>query len=243
VRDLDFNRLTSYLETLDIDLPNYLEDLRADAEARDVPIIRRSMHSLIRTLLAIKQPKRILEVGAAVGYSSLLMAHLSSDDTTIITMESYEPRILEATENFKKYDTKGRITLMPGDALVSLKELTKNCEMSATEVVSGFDGHSVEKTQEQVTDNSFDFVFMDAAKGQYMTFLEAILPMTKPGTIILTDNILQDGDILESHYAIRRRDRTIHARMRDFLYEITHRDDMETTIIPLGDGAAVTYIK
>jgi len=234
MKDLDFERLTAYLEALDTDLPDYLEDLRSDAEARDIPIIRRSMHSLIRTLLAIRQPQRILEVGTAIGYSSLLMEHLTGPDTTIVTMESYEPRIAEARKNFELYDKQNRITLMPGDALESLGAIR---ELQGSGVHAVIEGHERQATP------YFDFVFMDAAKGQYMTFLEAILPMTKPGTIILTDNILQDGDILESHYAIRRRDRTIHARMRDFLYEITHRQDMETTIIPLGDGAAVTYIR
>lgn len=214
-------RLNSYLESLDSDLPQYLEDMRKKAETDDIPIIRRTMHGLIKTLIEIKHPKRILEIGTAVGYSTLLFRHVSDENAKILTIESYAPRILEAKNNFKEYDMDNRITLLEGDANVLLPTLIQN----------------------ETWGEGFDFVFMDAAKGQYHSFLTNVLPLIKPGGILLTDNVFQDGDIVESKYTVRRRDRTIHGRMRDFLYEITHHDELTTTIIPLGDGAALSVKK
>lgn len=221
MHEISQSRLTTYLESLDDDLPEYLEAIRKKAEENDVPIIRRSMHGLIKTMLAIKQPKNILEIGTAVGFSTLFFLNYTERFTKILTIESYEPRIEEAKRNFEQYDLEKRISLLEGDANI---------------VLSGI-------KQDKNRYEGFDFVFMDAAKGQYHAFLTQVLPLMKSGAILLTDNVFQDGDIIESKYTVRRRDRTIHSRMRDFLYEITHHEELTTTIIPLGDGAAVSVKK
>ena len=104
------------------------------------------------------------------------------------------------------------IKLCPGDAAEVLPTLTKE----------------------------YDMIFMDAAKGQYLSFLPEVLRLLKCGGILLTDNVLQEGDVMESRYAVCRRDRTIHSRMRDYLYKLTHDEDYSTSIIPLADGAALS---
>lgn len=221
MHEINQSRLTTYLESLDDDLPKYLEDIRSLALERDVPIIRRSMHGLIKTLIELKRPRNVLEIGTAVGYSTLFILEHSIEDVRILTMEAFEPRIREAKLNFTKYDRDGKITLLEGDANILLQEVTSN----------------------DAWKDGFDFVFMDAAKGQYHSFLEKVLPLMNQGAILLTDNVFQDGDIIESKFTVRRRDRTIHGRMRDFLYEITHHEELTTSIIPLGDGAAVSVKK
>ena len=189
--------------------------LRAIAkEARDsfVPIIRKETASLLKTLVELKQPKRILEVGTAVGYSALLMAEHMAEDCRITTIEKYEKRIPIARENFRRAGMEERITLLEGDAEEILQGLTE----------------------------SYDFIFMDAAKGQYIHWLPQVMRLLKVGGTLISDNVLQDGDLIESRFAVTRRNRTIHARMREYLYELKHRQDLKTAIIPIGDGVTVS---
>lgn len=183
-------------------------------EARDsfVPIIRKETASLLKTLVEMKRPKRILEVGTAVGYSALLMAEHMPDDCHITTIEKYEKRIPIARENFKKAAMEERITLIEGDAVEVLQSL----------------------------DEPFDFIFMDAAKGQYIHWLPEVMRLLSVGGVLISDNVLQDGDLIESRFAVTRRNRTIHARMREYLYELKHRGDLQTAIIPIGDGVTVS---
>ena len=81
---------------------------------------------------------------------------------------------------------------------------------------------------------------MDAAKGQYINFMPDILRLLKVGGLLISDNVLQDGDIIESRFAVTRRNRTIHARMREYLYELKHHEDLETVILPVGDGVTIS---
>ena len=204
-------RYTTYLNSLYPELNEGLDNIRREARANYVPIIRDETINLLTTLIRMNRPKRILEVGAAVGFSACLMASVARD-ANIVTIENYEPRIPIANNNIKNMGFENRITLIEGDA---------------TEVLPTLDG-------------PFDFVFMDAAKGQYINFWPEIKRLTKDGGIIVTDNVLQDGDIIESRYAITRRNRTIHKRMRDYLYELTHDKGYTTTILPLGDGVSIS---
>ena len=204
-------RYTTYLNSLYPELDEGLDNIRREARANFVPIIRDETINLITTLIRMNQPKRILEVGAAVGFSACLMASVARD-ANIVTIENYEPRIPIANNNIKNMGFENRITLIEGDAIEVLPTL----------------------------DGPFDFVFMDAAKGQYINFWPEIKRLTKDGGIIVTDNVLQDGDIIESRYAITRRNRTIHKRMRDYLYELTHDKGYTTTILPLGDGVSIS---
>jgi predicted O-methyltransferase YrrM len=170
------------------------------------------MQSFLKTLLAIHHPKRILEVGTAVGFSALLMAQNTEPDCHITTIEKYEKRILQARQNFARAGMDGRITLLEGDALAIMETLTE----------------------------SYDLIFMDAAKGQYIHFLPQALRLLRRGGVLISDNVLQDGDIIESHYAVERRNRTIYKRMREYLYVLKHTEGLLTSIVPVGDGAAVT---
>ena len=177
-----------------------------------MPIIRTQMQSLMKFLLAMHKPESILEVGCAIGFSALLMSEYAPAGCKITTIEKYEKRIPIARENFKRAGREDSITLLEGDAADVLKELT----------------------------GTYDLIFMDAAKGQYIHFLPDILRLMPEGGLLVSDNVLQDGDIIESRFAVTRRNRTIHSRMRDYLYELKHHPQLETVILPVGDGVTLS---
>ena len=206
------NRLTSYLHSLYPGDSDFLEEVRKRALEDRVPIIRRETGELLKTMTAAAKPSRILEVGTGVGYSALLMASVMPRDCRIITIEKYEKRIPAARQNIRLAGEEERITLLPGDA---------------GDILPGLDG-------------PFDLIFMDAAKGQYIHWLPILLEMMPEGGILFSDNVLQEGDILESRFAVERRNRTIHARMREYLYALTHTEGLVTSILPLGDGVALS---
>ncbi|MCD8133711.1 MAG: O-methyltransferase [Clostridiales bacterium] len=205
-------RLTTYLNSLGTENTPLLEEIEREAREQHVPVIRREMQSLLKVLLAVHRPESILEVGTAVGFSALFMAEYDPAEAVITTIENYEKRIPVARANFARAGRDGQITLLEGDAAELLPELG----------------------------GPYDFIFMDAAKGQYIHFLPEVLRLLAPGGILLSDNVLQDGDIIESRFAVTRRNRTIHKRMREYLYELTHHPLLTTTILPVGDGAAVS---
>ncbi len=205
-------RMVSFINSLDTGNPSYLNEIEEFARATDVPIVRTEMHSFLRFLMKMKQPKRILEVGTAIGFSALLMSEYAPEDCKITTIEKYEKRIPLALDNFKKVGKEDSITLLQGDALEILPTLTEE----------------------------YDFIFMDAAKGQYIHFLPDILRLLAKGGLLVSDNVLQDGDVLESRFAVTRRNRTIHGRMREYLYTLKHMEELTTAIIPLGDGVALS---
>lgn len=205
-------RLVTYINSLDAGNTAILDEIEREALDFHVPIIRKEMQSFLKLLLAMKQPKRILEVGTAVGFSTLLMAEYAPAGCEIVTIENYEKRIPIAQENFKRAGRTSQITLLFGDAAELLKTL----------------------------DEPFDFIFMDAAKGQYINFLPDVMRLLKTGGTLVSDNVLQDGDIIESHYVVARRNRTIYKRMREYLYELTHRSDLVTAVLPVGDGITVS---
>lgn len=163
----------------------------------------------------MKCPMRILEVGTAVGFSSILMAEYDPVPCEITTIENYEKRIPIAKENFIRAGKEKQITLLEGDAAQILPTLTE----------------------------SYDFIFMDAAKGQYIHFMPDILRLLGSEGTLVSDNVLQDGDIIESRFAVTRRNRTIHKRMREYLYELTHDEHLVTAVLPIGDGVTVSTWK
>ena len=205
-------RIITIINSLDTKNSQILEQIETEARTADVPIIRREMQSLLKVLLLLKKPARVLEVGAAVGFSALLMSEYIPEESRITTIENYEKRIPVARENFRRAGKEDQITLIEGDAAEVLKTL----------------------------DGPYDFIFMDAAKGQYIHYLPDILRLLPPGGCLVSDNVMQDGDVIESRFAVERRNRTIHARMREYLYELKHNDSLTTSIIPLGDGVAVS---
>lgn len=205
-------RFVTYINSLDTGNTPLLEEIEQEALQTYVPIIRKEMQTFLKWLLAVKCPKRILEVGTAVGFSALFMAEYNPVPCEITTIENYEKRIPVARKNFERAGRMQQITLLEGDAAVRLKELTEPC----------------------------DLIFMDAAKGQYIHFMDDVLRLLKPGGILVSDNVLQDGDIIESRFAVTRRNRTIHKRMRDYLYQLTHHEELRTSVLPFGDGVTVS---
>lgn len=208
-------RFLSYLRSLEGEELAYLAKIREEAIADDVPIIRRDTQSFLKFLLETVRPQSILEVGAAVGFSALMMEAYAPKGCTVTTIENYPPRIEKAKENLALCKKEDAITLLAGDAQEILPSLT----------------------------GTYDFIFMDAAKGQYPIFLPEVKRLMHSGSVLVTDNVLQDGDLIESHFAIERRNRTIHKRMRSYLYELTHDEEFATAILPVGDGLAVSTRK
>ena len=205
-------RLVTYINSLDQGNTAILDTIEREALDSYVPIIRKEMQSFLKLLLAMQKPKRILEVGTAVGFSAILMAEYNPYPCEIVTIENYEKRIPIARENFVRAGKEKQITLIEGNATEVLKTL----------------------------DEPFDMIFMDAAKGQYINFMPDILRLLKKDGVLVSDNVLQDGDIIESHFVVTRRNRTIHKRMREYLYELTHREDLVTAVLPIGDGITVS---
>ncbi len=205
-------RLVTYINSLDRGNTEVLDTIEREALDSYVPIIRKEMQSFLKLLLAMQKPKRILEVGTAVGFSAILMAEYNPYPCEIVTIENYDKRIPIARENFIRAGKEKQITLIEGDATEVLKTL----------------------------DEPFDMIFMDAAKGQYINFMPDIIRLLKKDGVLVSDNVLQDGDIIESHFVVTRRNRTIHKRMREYLYELTHRDDLVTAVLPIGDGITVS---
>lgn len=205
-------RINTFIQSFDTGNTDFLNELEQFAIKTNVPVIRPQTQSFLKLLLAVKQPKQILEVGTAIGFSALLMSEYGPDDCRITTIEKYEKRIPLAKENFRKAGREDRITLIEGDA----SDILKNLE------------------------GAYDFIFMDAAKGQYIHFLPDILRLMPMGGLLVSDNVLQDGDVLESRYAVTRRDRTIHSRMREYLFALKHHEQLRTDILPLGDGVTVS---
>ena len=205
-------RISTFINSFDTGNTPFLNELEQYAIRTNVPVIRPQMQSLLKLLLAMKQPGTILEVGTAIGFSALLMSEYGPADCKITTIEKYEKRIPVARENFKKAGKEEQITLLEGDAVEILKQLK----------------------------GPYDMIFMDAAKGQYIHFLPDIMKLLPAGGILISDNVLQDGDVLESRYAVTRRNRTIHTRMRDYLYELKHNENLQTDILPVGDGVTIS---
>ena len=191
------------------------DEIEEFAHQTNVPIIRKEMESFLRVLIEIKKPKRILELGTAIGYSAILMANTMSEDCRITTIENYDKRMPIARDNFKRAGVEEKVELLEGDALEILQKINE----------------------------PYDFVFMDAAKAQYLVYLKEIMRLLPVGGILIADNVLQDGELVESRYAVERRNRTIHSRMREYLYEVKNMKELETTIIPIGDGITLSVRK
>lgn len=208
-------RIVSYIHSLEKSNSVVLEEIEKEAIATYVPIIRKEMESFLRVMLTIKQPKRILELGTAIGYSAILMSEYMPKNCVIDTIENYDKRIPIAKANFERAGVSDKINLYEGDAMEIMSTLK----------------------------HKYDFVFMDAAKAQYIYFLPLLKDLMEDGAVLITDNVLQDGDIIESRFGVTRRNRTIHSRMREYMYEIKNSDDFETTIVPIGDGITMSVKK
>lgn len=213
---MDRERVLDFIRSFSVDRgSDSLKAIEAETVRDRVPVIRRETRELLRIVLQMKKPEKILEVGAAIGFSSVFMGENTPSSTKITTIENYPPRIARAKANIAMAGMEERITLLEGDAADWLKEL----------------------------DDSYDFIFMDAAKGQYIHFLPDVLRLLPKDGVLISDNVLQDGDIFESRYGIRRRNHTIHSRMREYLFALTHNDTLDTVILETGDGMTISVKK
>lgn len=208
-------RIPDYIDSLIPANSDIIEEIRAKAAADKMPIIRRDGEQLLKTLLRINNPKRILEIGTCVGYSAIIMADNTEDDCHIFTCEIGRADYEMALANVDRSGFSQKITCFLCDATEKINEYTAAGE-------------------------TFDFVFMDAAKAQYIKWLPNITKLLVPGGILLSDNILHDGDIVESRFAVERRDRTTHARLREYLYELTHSDEYTTSVLNVADGMSIS---
>lgn len=208
-------RMIAFIQSLDKGNTPFLTELEQEAVRTDVPIIRPAMQSLMRFLLQLHKPSSILEVGTAIGFSAILMAEYSPENCHITTIEKYEKRIPLAKANFEASGYADRITLLEGDA---------------ADILKGLEG-------------TFDMIFMDAAKAQYIHFMPDVMRLLAPGGLLVSDNVMQDGEIIESRFAVIRRNRTIHGRMREYLFALTHDDRLETVVLPVGDGVTLSIKK
>lgn len=207
------NFLQEYLDNLQPMLDGEIGNLQKQAYEEKVPIIPNEVVKFISVLLSIKKPKKILEIGCAVGFSASFMSNFLDEGGHITTIERYPVMIEKAKANIKKLGLSEKITLLEGDANEILKELS----------------------------DEYDVIFMDAGKGQYINILPDVYRLLKIGGIIITDDILQNGDVAKPKEEIEKRQRTIHYRLNDFLWEITHNDGLRTSILTIGDGVAVCY--
>lgn len=212
----EFARITSFVRSMAKEDAGKLGELYRDAIHHGVPVIRPEARELLKTQILIQKPKHVLEIGTAVGYSSIYMTGYLPEDAQITTLELSEARANEAKENIRLFGKEKHIQVICGDAAETLKELP---------------------------DDTFEFAFVDAAKAQYIYYLPDVLRVLKKGGVIVSDNILQEGEVLESHFLVEKRNRTIHDRMREYLHVITHDERLETAILPVGDGMAISVVR
>lgn len=212
------SRLSNFLDNLMPYVDGDLGDLQKKSYQDNVPIIPNDVVRFVSVILSIKKPKRILEIGCAVGFSSSFMSGFLEKGGTVTTIERYSVMIEKAKSNIKNLGLTDKINLIEGDANEVLKTL-------------------VEKK------HKYDVIFMDAGKGQYINILEDVYKLLEIDGIIIADDLLQNGDVAKEKEEIVKRQRTIHYRLNDFLYEITHNKGLDTSILTIGDGVAICYKK
>ncbi len=203
--------IAEYIDALQSDCEGELGELQRRAYEEGLPIVPKEVAKLLSFIVGLIRPKAVLEIGMAVGFSSCLMSQLLPEGGHIKTIDRYPYMIGEAKKNFKRFNVEDKVTILEGSALEILPTL----------------------------DEKFDFVFMDAAKGQYINMLPDVLRLTKKGSVIMVDDVLQDGRVAKDRLAVERRQRTIHTRLNDFLREITHSAVLRTSILTIGDGVAL----
>ena len=190
-----------------------LKKVKEKALENHIPIIMDDTLEKIEEILQEEKPKRILEIGTAVGYSASMFAKSTDEDCIIDTIEIDEERAKEAEENIKKIGVAERINIMVGNAVDILPTLT----------------------------STYDIVFIDAAKGKYPIFLENAIRLIKDGGIILADNILYKGYVMSDYNAHKQRTAVRH--LREYIKEITENDKCESEILEIGDGLAITKVR
>ena len=190
-----------------------LEKIKQKALEEHIPIIMDDTLEEIRKILSKSKPNRILEIGSAVGYSAICFTEMLSENGTIDTIELDEQRYLEAKENFEKAEIGDKVNIYLGNAVEILTTLNE----------------------------SYDVIFIDAAKGKYPVFLKEALRLSKSGTIILADNVLYKGYVLSDYN--KHKQRTAVTHLREYLKEIQENKQLQTEILEVGDGLSVSIVK
>ena len=203
--------INSYLRTIQPHYDGVLGEIEKESRDAQVPVIPQETARLLSVLLTMKKPKNILEVGTAVAFSSGLMSRYLQEGGTITTIDRYELMLKDARKNIARMGLEDTIKILEGDAADILPTLT----------------------------GPYDVIFLDAAKGQYSAFLPHCLRLLPVGGLLIVDDVLQGGDIAKTRFSVPRRQRTIHKRLRNFLWDISHNDALESSIVPIGDGLAV----
>lgn len=204
--------IEDYIRSLFPSHKGILKDMEVYALNNHVPIIEREVAQLIKVLLKIYKPKRILEVGTAIGYSAIIMANSTENDCMIRTIERRQDMVDIARKNIYIGKLDDRIEVIHGDAQEILIEL----------------------------EGKYDFIFLDAAKGHYLDFFNKSVDLLNPGGVIVSDNVLYKGMIASDKLVIRRK-KTIVKRLREFLKHINNLENFESSVIPIGDGVSITY--
>ena len=212
--------MNKFLDFIRVEDDELLTTMRKYAVENHVPIIKNEMKQFLETIVLMHKPLKILEIGTAIGYSSIAMTRVMEkyadiDLCSIISIERNDIMYEQALSNIKKAGREHVIKVCHSQAEAVLKELVD-------------DGQQ------------FDMVFMDAAKGQYLTFLPFCLTLLKVQGLLVSDNVLQGGDVAKSRFSVPRRQRTIHQRMRQYLWELNHREDLQTSILNIADGATIS---
>lgn len=211
--------ITDYLHSLETERAPLLEEIRLAAEEAGVPVIRREMESFLRTLLLLLRPETVLEIGTGVAFSAVFLAESAETIRQITTIENYPPRIKEAEKNLARFRNEGK-----SSAQIRL------LEEDAAKAVTRLKGE-------------FDLIFLDGPKAQYIKMLPELLRLLRKGGVLLADNVLQDGALVRSRFATPRRERTIHERMREFIWAVKHDPALETALLTVGDGVTVSIKK
>lgn len=210
--NINYNFIKEYIENIVPERSRNLMELEDYAHAQKIPIISPEVGQFIKVLLKIIDAKNILEIGTAIGYSSILMAEIAGEDAKITTLERRKDMVKLAKENIKKSNFERKIKIIEGDAKEILPTLEKK----------------------------YDFIFIDAAKGHYLEFFKKCDKLLKKGGILLSDNVLYKGMVADDKLVVRRK-KTIVRRMRAYLKYLSEHKDYKTTVIPLGDGVALSY--
>ena len=193
----------------------FLNDLENYARENHIPVVQPDTAELLKVIISIKNPHAILEVGTAIGYSALMMSQLVSESCLIDTIERNDDMVYKARENIKKVGFTEIIKVIPGEAADVLECLAK-------------------------ADKTYDFIFMDAAKGQYPDFFKFCYEMLEPGGVLVSDNVLYQGMVMDDE-KLERRKITLVRRLREYLEMLRNHHNLRTTVLPIGDGIAISY--